>query len=215
MYGNAYVPNGPSTGAHQTGTLYSTVRAGTLVDSSGNFKTVPPPTYKEYDVSQFVNVKSVAGYTVAGDGYTDDTVNLQHIITANAGCKILFFPQGTYRVTNTLFFPTGSRVVGEAWSAITADGSVFWNPAAPVPMVKVGNAGDVGVAQFTDMLFTVKDVLQGTINPRKCFFNRRVLTYTSGCTLLEVNMAGNAVGDVGFWNTHFRVSTIDAFHLRR
>jgi glucan 1,3-beta-glucosidase len=28
-------------------------------------------------------------------------------------------------------------------------------------MVKVGNAGDVGVAQFTDMMFTVADVLQG------------------------------------------------------
>jgi glucan 1,3-beta-glucosidase len=26
-----------------------------------------------------------------------------------------------------------------------------------------------------------------------------------GCTLLEVNMAGEEVGDVGFWNTHVRV----------
>lgn len=28
-------------------------------------------------------------------------------------------------------------------------------------MVRVGNAGDVGVAQISDMLFTVADVLQG------------------------------------------------------
>jgi hypothetical protein len=27
----------------------------------------------------------------------------------------------------------------------------------------------------------------------------------SGCTLLEVNIAGSNPGDVGFWNTHFRV----------
>ncbi|KAI9793745.1 MAG: hypothetical protein M1833_000691 [Piccolia ochrophora] len=53
-------------------------------------------------------------------------------------------------------------------------------------MVRVGNAGDKGVAQFTDMLFTVADILPG-------------------CILVEVNMAGNIPGDVGFWNTHFRI----------
>lgn len=26
-----------------------------------------------------------------------------------------------------------------------------------------------------------------------------------GCTLVEVNIAGNSPGDVGFWNSHFRV----------
>jgi glucan 1,3-beta-glucosidase len=30
-------------------------------------------------------------------------------------------------------------------------------------------------------------------------------TNRSGCTLLEVNIAGSSPGDVGFWNTHFRV----------
>lgn len=98
---------------------------------------------------------------MAGDGVTDDTANLNAIISQNAGCKILFFPAGTYIVTGTLFFPAGSRVVGEAWSAISASGSAFFNPSAPVVMVKVGNAGDRGVAQFSDMLFTVSDVLQG------------------------------------------------------
>ncbi len=53
-------------------------------------------------------------------------------------------------------------------------------------MVKVGNPGDVGVAQFSDMLFTVAEVLPGA-------------------TLVEVNMAGTNPGDVGFWNSHFRI----------
>ena len=106
-------------------------------------------------------MKDVSGYPVYGDGATDDTANLNYIASTYAGCNILFFPAGTYIVTNTLFFPSGSRVVGEVWSAISATGSNFYNPSAPVPMVKVGNAGDVGVAQFTDMLFTVADVLQG------------------------------------------------------
>jgi glucan 1,3-beta-glucosidase len=53
-------------------------------------------------------------------------------------------------------------------------------------MVQVGNPGDIGIAQFSDMLFTVADILPG-------------------CILLEVNMAGANPGDVGSWNTHFRV----------
>ena len=161
VYGNAYVPGGPTTGAHQTGTTYTSNRASALVNSAGNYYTFAPPTYDTYDVTEFINVKTVSGYPVYGDGATDDTVNLNYIAKTYAGCKILFFPAGTYIVTNTVFFPAGSRVVGEAWSAISATGSTFYNPSAPVPMVKVGNAGDVGVAQFSDFLFTVADVLQG------------------------------------------------------
>ncbi|OTA96680.1 glycoside hydrolase family 55 protein [Hypoxylon sp. CO27-5] len=186
VLGNAYLPNGPANGAFQSGTTISTHRAASLVDGSGSFHRIPPPTYKEYGVDQVVNVKNVPSHPVAGDGKADDTASLQTIINKYAGCKILFFPYGIYLVTDTLVFPPGSRVYGEAWSAISATGSKFINPGAPVPMVKVGEPGDVGVAQFSDMLFTVEDVLPG-------------------CTLLEVNMAGEKPGDVGFWNTHFRV----------
>jgi glucan 1,3-beta-glucosidase len=98
---------------------------------------------------------------VYGDGVTDDTANINSIISTYADCKIIFFPQGTYLVTNTIFVPAGSRLVGEAWSAISAVGSNFYNPTSPVPMVKVGNPGDIGVAQISDILFTVADVLQG------------------------------------------------------
>jgi len=147
---------------------------------------MPPPTYQEYDVTQVVNVKSVQGLTVHGDGKTDDTANLNAIIKQNAGSKILFFPAGTYIVSSTIFIPTGTRIMGEVWSAISATGSNFSNPNAPVPMVKVGNPGDKGVAQISDMLFTVAQILPG-------------------CMLVEVNMAGNKPGDVGFWNSNFRI----------
>ena len=185
VYGNAYTPGGSSTGSHQAGTTYVTPRSQSLL-SKGKYFTMQPPTYQEYDVTQFVNVKQVPDYPVYGDGSTDDTKNLNTIITMYAGLKILFFPHGIYMVTSTLYFPANSRVVGEGWSAISATGSNFYNPAAPEVMVKVGASGDKGVAQFSDMLFTVADVLQG-------------------CTLLEVNIAGTAPGDVGFFNSHFRV----------
>ncbi|KAI1107370.1 glycoside hydrolase family 55 protein [Jackrogersella minutella] len=186
VLGNAYTPNKSAKGIFQKGTTLSTQRAASLVDSSGSFYRFPPPTYQEYGVEHFVNVKQVPSHPVAGDGKADDTASLQAIINKYADCKILFFPYGIYLVTDTLVFPPGSRVFGEAWSTISATGSKFINPGAPVPMVKVGKPGDVGVAQFSDMVFTVEDVLPG-------------------CTLLEVNMAGENPGDVGFWNTHFRV----------
>ena len=185
VYGNSFIPGGVNTGSHQTGTTYTTPRSPSLL-LKGKYFTMQPPTYQDHDVSQFIDVKQVAGYPVHGDGITDDTNNLNSIITMYAGCKILFFPYGTYIVTSTLFFPSGSRVIGEAWSTISATGSNFFNPDAPEVMVKVGGNGDRGVAQFSDMLFTVADVLQG-------------------CTLLEVNTAGNSPGDVGFWNTHIRI----------
>lgn len=69
--------------------------------------------------------------------------------------------------------PDQNRVVGEVWSAISANGSRFYNPAAPVPMVKVGNRGDRGMAHFSDMLFTVADVLQGAYNQSLSPFNHQ------------------------------------------
>ncbi|KAI1494460.1 hypothetical protein F5X96DRAFT_665755 [Biscogniauxia mediterranea] len=99
---------------------------------------------------------------------TDQVVNaIIDRSAAAAGDEVLFFPYGIYLVADT---PAASSPT----------------QPAPVPMVRVGDEGDVGVAQFSDMLFTVADVLPG-------------------CTLLEVNMAGANPGDVGFWNTHFRV----------
>ena len=190
VYGNVYSPGGPATGKHMIGNTYHTPRSSSLL-SNGKYLTVSPPTYQEYGLDRFINVKQVVGYPVQGDGESDDTANLKAIIAQFAGCKILFFPQGTYNVTDALFFPPGSRVIGEAWSTVSASGLKFSDPMAPKPMIKVGNPGDVGVAQFSDMLFTVADVLPG-------------------CILVEVNMAGRWPGDVGFWNSHFRVGGTSA-----
>ncbi|PMD48188.1 glycoside hydrolase family 55 protein [Hyaloscypha variabilis F] len=185
VMGNTYTSGGPSTGSYAGGATFTTARSSNLLQN-GKYFTISPPTYQQYALDQFINIKSVDGFPVYGDGVTDDTANINSIISTYAGCKIIFFPQGTYLVTNTIFVPAGSRLVGEAWSAISAVGSNFYNPTSPVPMVKVGNPGDIGVAQISDILFTVADVLQG-------------------CQLLEINLAASNPGDVGLWNSHFRV----------
>ncbi|KAK5991709.1 Glucan endo-1,3-beta-glucosidase BGN13.1 [Cladobotryum mycophilum] len=183
VWGNVY---GPQDNERAEGKLYTTSRSSQLVDRSGSYHAIKPPTYQEYDVSQVINVKSVPARPVAGDGVTDDTKNLQDIINSAAGKKVIYFPHGTYLVSDTLHIPPGSRFHGEVWSEISATGERFKDEKNPVPMVQVGNHGETGVAQFVDMLFTVADILPG-------------------CKLVEVNMAGRTPGDVGFWNTHFRI----------
>lgn len=179
---NTWVMGNANPGNYQGGTYYTTNRAGSLVASNGKYFTMAQPQYEEYDVSQFVNVKDQG---VKGDGAADDTAAINAILAANAGCKITFFPQGTYLVYDTIYVPPGSRIVGEVWSTISAQGSKFWDASNPHVMFQVGNPGETGVAQISDMLFTTADVLNGAI-------------------LVEVNMSGNQ-GDVGFWNSHFRV----------
>jgi glucan 1,3-beta-glucosidase len=93
-----------------------------------------------------------------------------------------YFPYGVYVVLSTLFIPPGSRIVGEAWPVISGAGNNFKDPNNPVPVVKVGNANDVGVAHISDMRFTVAEPL-------------------AGAKIMEWNMAGAANGDVGIWNS--------------
>ncbi|PRP81499.1 putative exo-beta-1,3-glucanase [Planoprotostelium fungivorum] len=166
-------------------TSYTVQRDPTLLDANGIYATVPSPTFSSYAAAQVVNVKSVSGLPVYGDGTRDDTTNLQTIINNNVG-KLLFFPAGTYKVSQTLFFPINSRVYGEAWPAISASGSFFSDASNPKPLVLVGNVGDVGTAQFVDMIFTVAQPLPG-------------------CILMRINAAGDQPGNVGMWNSFFRV----------
>lgn len=89
-----------------------------------------------------------------------------------------FFPAGTYLATSTIHIPPGSRLIGEAWSAISASGPFFASASGPKSLVQMGLPGQVGIAQVSDMLFTVADILPG-------------------CVLLEINVAGSRPGDVG------------------
>ena len=121
-----------------------------------------PPTYQDYDVGQVLNIKNVPGLPVYGDGETDDTRNINDILSRYKTCSLIYFPAGTYLVTDTIFVPAGTRIIGDPFaSTISAVGSNFEDESAVRSMFRVGYPGDVGVAQVSDMLFTVADVLPG------------------------------------------------------
>jgi glucan 1,3-beta-glucosidase len=146
----------------QAGQSITAARLSALTVDGNSYFAMKPPTYEDFAVDQVVNVKTVANLPVRGDGNTDDTANINAVLLKSVG-KLVYFPAGTYIVTDSLVIPPESRIVGDAYaSSISAAFSPrFNNPDAPTAMVKLGNPGDVGVGQISDMLFTVSDVLPG------------------------------------------------------
>jgi hypothetical protein len=166
--------------------LFSLARPSALVSTAHKYLTIPAPNYANNPISDFLNIKDPAqngGRSVRGDGTGDEAEVINAILQLAAQLnKIAYFPFGKYRVGSTIHVPPGSRIVGEAWSTIVAQGDFFKDPRNPRPVVQVGSPGDVGVAHISDMRITVGDVLPGAI-------------------LMQFHMAGNQAGDVAVWNT--------------
>lgn len=74
---------------------------------------------------------NVLDFGAKGDGSTDDTVAIQAGIDAAAGENVLYFPAGTYRVTDTLLLKNGTAIVGSNEVATdyraTGSGNTFIN----------------------------------------------------------------------------------------
>lgn len=170
---------GPLTRAFPKPASLLTSGAGTIFERSR-------PQYESVHVTNFISVKEQGA---KGDGVTDDTAILQEIFNryANSG-KILFFDLGHYVVSNTVTVPVGTRIVGELWSVIVANGPAFKNVANPVPVFRIGNPGDVGMVEISELMFQTKGPQVGAI-------------------LLEWNSRDpvGSQGANGMWDVHFRV----------
>jgi len=147
----------------------------------GNFFQSPRP--------RFDNKLDVTQLGIRNDG-SDMTRELNALLRAKAGANVtLWFPHGTYRISDTVYVPAGTRIEGQVWSVFRADGAAFQDSARPgVPMLRVGNPGEVGTAQIADILFT-------TNGPQ------------TEATLVEWNMQP-PVSDpaaCGLWDSHFRI----------
>lgn len=157
-----------------------------LLNGNGAFFERSKSQYEKFAAGTFRSVKAGGA---KGDGTTDDTAALNAVLrSAAASASVVYFPFGIYKVTGTIFVPAGSRIVGEAWPQIMGSGAYFANAAAPKVMVQVGNPGDTGFIEISDMLFTVSGP-------------------TAGAILMEWNIkqSGTNNGAVAMWDSHFRV----------
>ncbi|KAK3373537.1 pectate lyase superfamily protein-domain-containing protein [Lasiosphaeria ovina] len=184
--GQAWVMGNTNPGDYQSGQTYTINQPASLV-ANGKYFTAPLPQYEKYGADQVVNVMADAQFRVYGDNSHDDGPAINAILAkAAAACHIVFFPQGIYRTNSTIEVPAGSRLVGDVLSVISGAGANFSDGDNPRPIIRVGQPGDRGVAQLTDFLVTVADVLPGAV-------------------AVQVNMAGATPGDVGLWNCVVRV----------
>ncbi|KAJ5544547.1 hypothetical protein N7535_007055 [Penicillium sp. DV-2018c] len=178
--GHKYTPNGP---ANFQGSFTPPTRPSALLASGSNrYYTKTKPQYAQSPVSSFVSVRSAGA---RGDGSTDDTSAIQSALSSAASSgKILFFDQGTYKVTSTLYVPPGSRIVGEAYSVIMATGSTWSDMNSPAPVVQIGRSGESGSVEWSDMIVSTSGS-------------------TPGAVLIEWNLA--ATSGSGMWDVHTRI----------
>ena len=154
---------------------------GTQAYVKPNLFTRRRPKYDDIGMSQIMDVRSLGA---KGDGVSDDTVVLNSILSSAANMSaIVFFPFGVYLVTDTVHIPVGSRIIGQAWSQIMGSGPKFQDALHPYPVVRAGYAGDVGILEIQDMMFTVSGP-------------------TAGAILLQWNVQESTQGSAGLWGKH-------------
>jgi glucan 1,3-beta-glucosidase len=171
------------TGSKTTGYLSpAPVRPAALLDPAGEYFWQERPNYSGTSAGGFVVVTQ---HGVANDGTGDQTAAINSVLSGNVGTPV-FFPAGIYAVQGTVQVPVGSIIVGSAWSQIQGSGSYFQDASNPNVMVRVGNPGQSGVIQISDMLFSVKGP-------------------TAGAILMEWNVHESKQGSAAMWDSHFRV----------
>ncbi|KAH8117300.1 exo-beta-1,3-glucanase [Phellopilus nigrolimitatus] len=184
VQGNVYTGTS-STSSFLQGSLTAPTKASSLLDSSGRIFGKTHPQYEDYAVDQFVSIRSLGA---KGDGSTNDTAAIVNAFAQYAGCKIIFFDQGTYIVSSTITVPAGTQMVGEAWSVIMGSGSAFQDINNPQPVIRAGDTNSQGVLEITDIIFTTRGPAAGAI-------------------VLEWNVHDPAgqQGAAGMWDSHIRL----------
>ena len=165
------------------GPLTAPKKPANLLSDGGKIFERNKPQYETVPSSSFVSVKSKGA---KGDGVTDDTAAIQSIFDAATPDQIVYFDHGAYLIKDTIRVPTNIKITGEIWPLIMADGPSFSDPANPKPVFQVGQAGEKGAVEMSDLMFETKGPAPGAI-------------------LMEWNLAGAQPGAAAMWDVHFRV----------
>ena len=161
--------------------------------SNGKIFERTKPQYETVSASSFVSVKANGA---KGDGSTDDTQAIQNVFNSVQAGEIVYFDHGAYRITDTVKVPPNITIVGEIWPLIMADGGSFNDSSSPKPVFQVGNPGDVGNVEMSDLIFE-------TLGP------------APGAILMEWNVQESAPGSCGLWDCHFRIGGTAGTHLQQ
>jgi glucan 1,3-beta-glucosidase len=168
------------------GRTQSTVKTQTMPSSllkDGAVFEKSKPLYADLPASSFISVKSAGA---KGDGTTDDTAALQKVLDSATADQVVYFDHGAYVITDTLKVPKNIKITGEVWPMIMAHGDKFQNAKKPVAALQIGQKGDTGSVEMSDLVITTKGSCRGAI-------------------LMEWNVAAETQGSAGMWDVHIRI----------
>ena len=166
------------------GSLVAPTKPASLLTSTGKVFERAKPQYEHIPAASFVSIKSAGA---KGDGTTDDTAAIQKAFDSIKADEIAYFDHGAYVVTKTIKVPKNIKITGEIWPVIMATGKAFSNSASPAPVFQVGQPGDTGAVEMSDLIFTTKGAAPGAI-------------------LVEWNLGATSTqGASGMWDVHFRI----------
>ncbi len=110
--------------------------------------TIPVLNWTER--SDWVNVKTDVTPGAVGDGVADDTAALQKAFNGVKGGSVIYFPAGTYRITQTLKIGSStSRVLGLLVVGHGRDSKLVWDGPEGQPML---NEGSVAASRYMGLL---------------------------------------------------------------
>ncbi|KAI4194277.1 MAG: hypothetical protein LQ350_007859 [Teloschistes chrysophthalmus] len=167
------------------GALTAPSKPASLLNSKGAVFERSKPQYETIPSSSFVSVKSAGA---KGDGTTDDSAAIQAIFNKATPGQIVYFDHGAYVVSSTIKVPKNIKITGEIWPLIMASGTAFSDQSKPAPVFQVGQPGDTGSVEISDIIFETKGPQPGAI-------------------LVEWNVADpqGQQGLSGMWDVHFRI----------
>jgi pectate lyase-like protein len=135
-------------GTSTSGPVDAPPKPSSLLDDDGKLFYRAKPQYEDFAVGQF---RIATEHGCSNDGTGDNTNSINKFLRdAQSAGQVAYFPAGIYRVGGTVLIPTGSRVVGAAWSQIQGAGAYFSDIRNPRVVVQVGIKGDVGTMEITD-----------------------------------------------------------------
>lgn len=179
--GHTYTPTGPTEVQRQ---LTANARPSALLQRDGKYYERSKPQYATTPLSSFLSARALG---CRGDGRTDDTTAIQNAINrAKNENRILYLDHGNYLVSNTIYIPAGSKIVGETFSVIQSTGSFFNDINNPRPVVLIGRAGERGSIEWSDCIVSTTGQQRGAI-------------------LIQYNLVAPAGTPSGLWDVHVRI----------